>query len=54
LDLLLEYGWEGFFYDIYGSYNIVWWVGIRVGAFSAIIHLPIKKISLSERKAQIA
>ncbi len=40
----------GLFYDIYGSYDIVWWVGIGVGAFSAIIHLPIKEIPLSERK----
>ena len=42
----------GLFYDIYGSYDIVWWVGIGVGAFSAIIHLPIKeiKLPLSERK----
>ena len=40
----------GLFYDIYGSYDIVWWVGIGVGAFSAIIHLPIKEKPLSERK----
>ena len=40
----------GLFYDIYGSYDIVWWVGIGVGAFSAIIHLPIKEKPLLERK----
>ena len=40
----------GMFYDMYGSYNIVWWVGIGVGAFSAIIHLPIKEMPLTERK----
>ena len=40
----------GIFYDIYGSYDIVWWVGIGVGAFSAIIHLPVKEIPLLERK----
>ena len=40
----------GIFYDMYGSYDIVWWVGIGVGAFSAIIHLPVKEIPLSERK----
>lgn len=40
----------GLFYDIYGSYDIVWWVGIGVGAFSAIIHLPVKEIPLSQRK----
>ena len=40
----------GMFYDIYGSYDIVWWVGIGVGAFSAVIHLPIKERPLIERK----
>ena len=40
----------GMFYDIYGSYDLVWWVGIGVGAFSAIIHLPIKEKPLFERK----
>ncbi len=40
----------GVFYDFYGSYDIVWWVGIGVGAFSAIIHLPIKEKPLLERK----
>jgi len=28
-------------YDITGNYDLVWWVGIGVGLFSAIIHLPI-------------
>ncbi len=40
----------GLFYDIYGSYDIVWWVGIGVGAFSAIIHLPIKEEPITKRK----
>ena len=44
----------GLFYDIYGSYNIVWWVGIGVGAFSAIIHLPVKEKPLAERKLKYA
>ena len=39
----------GIFYDIYGNYDIVWWVGIGVGAFSAIIHLPVKETPLSSR-----
>ena len=39
----------GKFYDQFGSYNIVWWVGIGVGAFSAIIHLPIKEESIEDR-----
>ena len=39
----------GRLYDVYGSYTAVWWVGVAVGAFSAIIHLPIK-----ENRAPIA
>ena len=35
----------GTFYDAYGSYDVVWWVGIGVGAFSAIIHLPDREHS---------
>ncbi len=33
----------GKLYDIYGSYDVVWWIGIGVGAFSAICHLPIRE-----------
>ena len=33
----------GWMYDLYGSYDVVWWVGIGVGAFSAIIHLPVRE-----------
>jgi MFS family permease len=44
----------GLFYDIYGSYDIVWWVGIGVGAFSAIIHLPIREKPLSNINIQTA
>ena len=42
----------GLFYDIYGSYDIVWWVGIGVGAFSAIIHIPIKEKPLYLRNKE--
>ncbi|MFT5744513.1 MAG: MFS family permease, partial [Paracoccaceae bacterium] len=33
----------GRLFDIYGSYTAVWWVGVGVGAFSAIVHLPIRE-----------
>jgi MFS family permease len=33
----------GRLYDIYGDYTVVWWVGVAIGAFSAIIHLPIRE-----------
>lgn len=39
----------GALYDVYGNYNIVWWVGIAVGAFSAIVHMPIREIPLGKR-----
>jgi MFS family permease len=33
----------GRLYDMYGNYTLVWWIGIAVGAFSALVHLPIKE-----------
>ena len=35
----------GRMYDTFGDYIAVWWIGVGVGAFSAIIHLPIKEKS---------
>lgn len=39
----------GKMYDLYGDYTLVWWIGVGVGAFSAIVHLPVK-----ERRMQAA
>ena len=33
----------GRLYDATGDYTMVWWVGIGVGAFSAIVHLPVRE-----------
>ena len=33
----------GALYDLYGTYDIVWWVGVGVGLFSALIQLPIRE-----------
>lgn len=33
----------GMMYDITGGYTLVWWIGVGVGAFSAIVHLPIRE-----------
>ena len=41
----------GRLYDIYGNYTAVWWVGVGIGAFSAIVHLPIKEVPLGKRVA---
>ena len=32
----------GRMYDAYGSYTAVRWIGVAIGAFSALIHLPIR------------
>ena len=37
----------GRMYDLYGSYTLVWWVGVGVGAFSAIVHLPVRERRLA-------
>lgn len=33
----------GRMYDTYGDYTFVWWIGVGVGAFSALVHLPIRE-----------
>ncbi len=37
----------GRLYDVYGGYTAVWWIGIAVGAFSALVHLPIRERRLT-------
>ena len=44
----------GVMYDIHGNYTLVWWVGIGVGALSAIVHLPVDERPISSRKLAIA
>ena len=44
----------GTLYDAFGNYNIVWWIGVGVGAFSALIHLPVDERPWSERQSQLA
>ena len=39
----------GAMYDIYNDYTLVWWVGVGVGAISAVIHLPVKEYPWSQR-----
>jgi MFS family permease len=33
----------GKMFDITGDYTMVWWIGVGVGAFSALVHLPIRE-----------
>lgn len=39
----------GKMYDLTGDYTLVWWIGVGIGAFSALVHLPIK-----ERRVELA
>lgn len=39
----------GELYDLYGDYTLVWWVGVAIGLFSAIVHLPVRERSLNLR-----
>lgn len=41
----------GMMYDITGDYTLVWWIGVGVGAFSAIVHLPIREKPLVAQTA---
>ena len=41
----------GRMYDVYGDYTAVWWVGIGIGAFSALVHLPIRERRLAPAAA---
>jgi predicted MFS family arabinose efflux permease len=41
----------GALYDIYNNYTLVWWVGVGVGALSAVVHLPVKEYPWSQRGA---
>jgi MFS family permease len=33
----------GYLYDVYGSYDIVWWLGVALGLFAAVVHWPIRE-----------
>jgi len=46
-------GWlGGKFYDLTGSYNIVWYISIVLGVFGAIINYPIEEKALPEFERQ--
>lgn len=41
----------GRMYDAFGDYTFVWWIGVGVGAFSAVVHLPVRERPLGARLA---
>ena len=41
----------GRMYDVTGDYTLVWWIGVGVGAFSALVHLPVRERPLGAQAA---
>jgi MFS family permease len=33
----------GFLYDVTGSYDVLWWLGVGLGIFAAVVHWPIRE-----------
>ena len=43
----------GYLYDLLGSFDVVWWLGVALGIFAAIVHWPIREEAV-QRAAQSA
>lgn len=41
----------GKFYDMFGSYDPVWWLGVALGIFAALVHWPIKEAAVQRPAA---
>ena len=37
----------GRLFDIYGSYNLMWWICVALGFITALMHFPIKEIAVA-------
>ena len=44
----------GFLYDIYGTFDVVWWLGVALGLFAALVHWPIREAPVDRLAAQAA
>ncbi len=44
----------GYLYDRLGSYDPVWWLGVALGLFAAIVHWPIREAGVDRRRLQAA
>ena len=36
----------GYLFDLFGTYDPVWWLGVGLGIFAAIVHWPIKEAAV--------
>lgn len=41
----------GYLFDHFGTYDPVWWIGVALGVFAAIVHFPIKEALVPGRPA---
>ncbi len=44
----------GYLRDVYGSYDVVWWLGVALGLFAAIVHWPIREQPVAREAALAA
>ena len=44
----------GVLYDAYGSYDAVWWLGVVLGIFAAVVHWPIREEPVQRPISQAA
>lgn len=44
----------GYFYDIYQSYEIMWWLSVALGVIAALFHWPIREVPVARLGRQAA
>ncbi len=42
----------GYLRDIYGSFDVIWWLGVVLGLFAALVHWPIKEAPVERNLAR--
>jgi predicted MFS family arabinose efflux permease len=44
----------GWLFDRSGSYDLVWWLGVALGIFAALVHWPIRERPVKRLAAAIS
>jgi MFS family permease len=42
----------GYLYDVYGSYDLIWWLSIALGLIAALLHWPIDERAVARLRTQ--